>query len=165
MKCPECHRAELVNEIGVTEYGEAKLPYTVVLQGVPVQRCPACGEMLASIPDPEGLHEVLCRHIVRVNRALLPGEIRFLRRFLDRSAEDMAALMGVDAKTLSRWENGKQKMGTVAERLIRVIAANHLRIKDRAFPEKLFPELRDEVVAQPDPVRLAQADRGWQEAA
>ena len=165
MRCPACSQADVVNELGVTEYPEARLPYPVVLQGVPIQRCPACGDVSVSIPDPEGLHEVLCRHIVTVNRALLPGEIRFLRRFLDRDAGAMAALMGVDAKTLSRWENGKQKMGAVAERLLRVIVANHLRVKDRGFPEKLFPALRDEVVARPEALTLTQAERGWREAA
>jgi putative zinc finger/helix-turn-helix YgiT family protein len=154
MKCPECGKAELVRGASVVEYHEARLPYSVILQGVPIQRCPDCGEELVSIPDPGGLHEVLCRHIITANRALLPGELRFLRRFLDRSSGAMAALIGVDAKTMSRWENGKQKMGAVAERLLRVIVANHLHWRDRLFADRLFPELRDEVVMQPEALTL-----------
>lgn len=165
MKCHACGNAEVVSEVGVHEYVEARLPYPVVLSAIPVLRCPACGEESVTIPDPEGLHEILCLHIVMANRALLPGEIRFLRRYLDKSADAMAALMGVDAKTLSRWENGRQKMGAVAERLIRVIVGNHLRLANKASPETIFPALRSDMVSQPNAVTLTPAGRHWREAA
>ena len=87
-----------------------------MLANVPVRECPACGEKALAIPDAEGLHRALCQRVVRANRALLGQEVRFLRKYLGWSAEYLAAVMGVDPKTLSRWENGRQKIGPMADR-------------------------------------------------
>lgn len=163
MKCYQCGQAELQQERGVHEYDLAGLPYPVILVGVPIERCPACGEEAVTIPDPEGLHRLLAVTIVEADRPLLGGEIRFLRKLLDKSAEDMASLMGVDAKTLSRWENGRQKMGRVAERLLRLLLHQKLVPDAATFAEELFPQLHEEGEARP--VTFRASDSGWKQAA
>lgn len=164
-KCYKCRKAEMVKETGIFEYEQVNLPYPVLLVGVPIRRCPACDEQVVKIPDPEGLHRALCLHIVEANRPLHGQEIRLLRKHLDRSAEQLAALLGVDAKTLSRWENGKQKVGPVAERLLRLVVRQHLSPDAGAYSDDLFPRLEHKPGMKPAPLRLTTSSTGWNLAA
>jgi putative zinc finger/helix-turn-helix YgiT family protein len=164
-KCYECGKADLVAGKGTVEYRQANLPYQVLLVGVPVRRCPSCSEESITVPDPEGLHRALAQHMVGVRRALFPKEIRFLRKYLDWSAEHLAAVMGIDPKTLSRWENGRQKLGPVAERLLRLVVFQRLEADARAFTEEVLPEVGQPAPSSPEPVRLASSRKGWREAA
>jgi len=163
MKCYKCKKGELQETLGVHNYDVARLPYPVVLVGVPVLRCLACDEEAVTIPDPEGLHHLLGQIIVAADRPLLPQEVRFLRKLLDKSAEDLGALMGVDVKTLSRWENGKQKMGTVAERLLRLLVHQRLAPEAANFAEEMFPHLHDD--GEATAVRFTSSSAGWRRAA
>ena len=163
MKCYQCGRAELRRETGVHEYEMSGLPYPVILIGVPIERCPACGEEAVTIPDPEGLHRLLALTIVEADRPILGGEIRFLRKLLDKSAENLASLMGIDVKTLSRWENGRQKMGPVAERLLRLLVHQKLVPAAATFAEEVFPQLPGKGEARP--VKFSASESGWKQAA
>lgn len=163
MKCYECGKAEMEGVRGVHNYEASLLPYPVILVGVPIERCPACGEEMVTISDAEGLHRLLALNIVEADRSILPQEIRFLRKLIDKSADDMADLMGVDAKTLSRWENGKQKVGTVAERLLRLLIHHKLAPEAATFAEDVFPRLHEEGEARP--VTFNASDGGWSQAA
>lgn len=163
MKCYKCGKADLQPEHGVHEYRASGLPYPVILVGVPIEKCPNCGEEVVTIADAEGLHRLLALNMVETDRPILPQEIRFLRKLLDKSAEDMGTLMGVDEKTLSRWENGKQKMGKVAERLLRLIVHQRLAPEAANFAEEVFPHLHEE--GEASPVRFTASDTGWRQAA
>ena len=163
-RCYACGKAEMTDIVGVHEYDLAALPYRVSLVGVPILRCPECGEEAVTIPDPEGLHAALSLHITEVERTLLPEEIRFLRRFLDLKADELADVMGVDVKTLSRWENGRQKMGKVAERLLRLIVHHRLRPRATGFPETVFPKLLDEGGVETFNLKLDSTGSGWRRA-
>ena len=101
--------------------------------------------------------------IVESDRLLLPQEVRFLRKLLDKSAEDMGMLMGVDAKTLSRWENGHQKMGKVAERLLRLLVHQRLAPEVSNFAEEMFPHLHEG--GEATAVRFTSSSAGWLQAA
>ena len=163
MKCYNCGRADFVKEDGIYDYRASGLPYPVVLVGVPLEKCPSCGEEVVTIPDPEGLHSRLGLLIVESNRPLLHQEIRFLRKLLDKSAEDMGKLMGVDEKTLSRWENGKQRVGKVAERLLRLMVHQKLAPEAANFAEDLFPTLHE--TGEPAPMKVTSSTTGWSQAA
>ncbi len=163
MTCNKCGKAESRAEVGVHEYKAAGLPYAVVLVGVPVERCPACGEEVVTIPDPEGLHRLPALNMVEMERPLLPQEVRFLRKVLDKSAEHMGTLMGVDAKTLSRWENGRQRMGKVAERLLRLMVHQRLAPEAANFAEEMLPHLHED--GEATAVRFTTSSAGWRQAA
>lgn len=163
MKCYKCGKAEFREEHGVHEYRTSGLPYSVILVGVRMETCPACGEQVVTIPDPEGLHRLLALSIVETDRPLIPQEIRFLRKVLDKSAEEIGALMGVDEKTLSRWENGKQRMGKVAERLLRLMVHQRLAPEATGFVDEVFPNLHDE--GEAGPVKFTTSSSGWSQAA
>jgi len=111
------------------------------------------------------LHRALCLHIVRVNRALLGQEVRFLRKYLAWSAEHLSAMMGVDPKTLSRWENGRQKLGPVAERFLRILVLQKLEEDAKGFADQVLPTLGHEPAGMAESLHMATSRNGWREAA
>jgi len=163
--CYKCGKADFIEGTGTVDYPQANLPYQVLLVGVPVRRCPACGEESVTVPDAEGLHRALSHLIVNSSRSLLPQEIRFLRKYLDWSAERLGAIMGVDPKTLSRWENGRQKIGDTAERLLRLLVLQQISADVAMFTEQVLLHLRQEAAPWLPPLRLAVSGAGWKQAA
>lgn len=103
------------------DYSASGLP--VVLDGVAVYRCTECGEHEVSLPRVEELHRVIARGVIRKPTRLGPPEIKFLRKWLGHSGEDLAELMGVTPEQVSRWENGKRDMGAPADCLLRILVA------------------------------------------
>jgi transcriptional regulator with XRE-family HTH domain len=49
-------------------------------------------------------------------------EVRFLRKYLRKTAAEMAQLLHVDKTTVSKWENEDDPIGEQSDRLLRVIA-------------------------------------------
>ncbi|MBI4703207.1 MAG: helix-turn-helix domain-containing protein [Deltaproteobacteria bacterium] len=168
MKCYRCQKATMKPGRGMERYEEAAgLPYPVLLANVPVLRCASCGEEAVSIPDAEALHRAIARYIVASRRPLFAGEIRFLRKLLGWTAAELGREMGLDEKTISRWENRKKAMGTVADRLLRMIVRD--RALDRGEPDlvgAVFPDiLRERRPPEREPVRLRATRRGWRQTA
>ena len=122
-KCYVCGNALEVIKDKPYEYTECGLP--VLLLGITQYRCGSCGEEYAAIPAPEKLHKLFGLEICRSRKALLlPEEIRFLRKELGLKAKDLAASLGVEDATVSRWENGKQQIGQGSDRLLRAVYLN-----------------------------------------
>lgn len=101
-------------------YTASGLPH-VTLQHVEVSRCPACGETEVAIPHIEALHRAIANVLVRKPARLAPEEIRYLRKYLGWSGVDFAAHMGVRPETVSRWEQSKDPIGPIADRLLRLL--------------------------------------------
>jgi transcriptional regulator with XRE-family HTH domain len=97
--------------------------------------------------------------------ALLAPEVRFLRKSLGWSAEHLSAMMGVDPKTLSRWENGRQKVGPVAERFLRMLVLQKLEEDAKGFADQVLPTLGHEPAPKDEPLHMARSRNGWREAA
>ena len=79
-----------------------------------------------SIEDVKGLHRAISEDIIS-HRAHLSGqEVRFLRKEMDLSQGGIAAMLGVDAQTVARWEKGTSEVPGPADRLIRVLYREHI---------------------------------------
>lgn len=139
MKCPECGSK-------MNENVEKNFHYTmsglsrVYLDGVIVQECQNkdCGEEIVTIPNQVELHNLLANMIAKQEHRLVGEEIRFLRTHLGLSGQDFSRLIGVDHATVSRWENGKSAMSSVAERLLRImILANKEPVSDYTLMDKM----------------------------
>lgn len=137
-------------------YTASGLPY-VTLKGVEVRRCPRCGEHEVIIPRIEQLHHCIALTVVSKKSRLTPAEMKFLRKHLGWSGADFARHMGVAPETVSRWENGREPMGGVADRLLRLMVVT--QAPNREYAIDALAELEDEA----SPVRIkASADRqGW----
>lgn len=119
MKCPNC-RVEMVTRNGNYLYTESGLHH-ITLHNVEIRNCKKCGEQTVSIPKIEELHRVIAFAIIKKKDRLTANEIRYLRKYLGWSGKDFAEHMGVTPETVSRWETGKESMGPVADRLLRLI--------------------------------------------
>jgi putative zinc finger/helix-turn-helix YgiT family protein len=156
----------MTDEAKCTECGEAMVstredrPYSklpgVLLRGVEVLRCPKCGESEVVIPKPNQLGDLLARHLIEKRDRLVGAEIRFLRVHLGLPSAELARRMGVSPETVSRWENGKDTMGPVADRLLRLMVAGDMS-------REALAEIGDD----PKPLNLIvrASGAGWKEAA
>ncbi|MDD5310087.1 MAG: helix-turn-helix domain-containing protein [Deltaproteobacteria bacterium] len=155
MKCLTCGKAMTTARENYN-YSACGLPH-VTLKGVEVRRCGICGEHEVVIPRIEDLHQVIAMAVVAKKSRLMPAEVKFLRKHLGWSGADFARHMGVAAETVSRWENGREPMGAVADRLLRLLIAT--KSPDRDYAIDTLAELADE--AAPAHLRLAAGRKGW----
>lgn len=108
------------------DYVYAGLP-GVVLVDLEHYRCPACGEEEVSIPDVEGLQSALARWLAEQPARLTGAQVRFLRKVMGWSGRAFALLISVTPETVSRWENEKEPIGVIAERLLRVLVTQKIQ--------------------------------------
>lgn len=155
MKCMQCG-SPMKTARENFRYGQSGLPVTLL--GVAVTRCRKCGEFEVAIPRIEQLHRVIAMAIIGKRARLTPAEIRFLRKFLGWAGTDFARHMGVTAGAVSRWENDREPMGPVADRLLRLVVAHATAGAD--YPVGRLAEVAERAAA---PLRLGmQSDaKGW----
>ena len=139
-------------------YAASGLPH-VTLEGVEVRRCAACGEHEVVIPNIEQLHQAIANAVISKKARLASAEVRFLRKHMGWSGAEFARHMGVQPETVSRWENGREPLGTVADRLLRLMVVTKAPRRDYSLDG--LAALTDEVA--PARVRLSADDTGkWQ---
>ena len=99
-------------------------PFNVVVQDAVVEeRCAGCGTKKGiMIPNLQGLVAA-----VAMTRALEPthltgGEIRFLRKSVGWKAKDLAKQLNVSPSHISRCETGKEPLGAIREKYLRLYA-------------------------------------------
>jgi putative zinc finger/helix-turn-helix YgiT family protein len=137
-------------------YAASGLPY-VTLKGVEVRRCSKCGEHEVVIPKIEQLHQTIAMAVVSKKSRLMPAEVRFLRKHLGWSGADFARHMGVAPETVSRWENGREPMGGVADRLVRLMVVT--QAPKGGYAIDTLADLEDE--ASPARVKVSADHQGW----
>ncbi|RWX50537.1 putative zinc finger/helix-turn-helix protein, YgiT family [Candidatus Electrothrix marina] len=119
-KCYMCGNSLEVIRDKPYEYTESGL--NVLLLGITQYRCGSCEEEYAAIPAPEKLHKIIGLEICRNRKALLlPEEIKFLRKEMNLKSKELASSLGVDESTVSRWENGRKRVGEGSDRLLRTL--------------------------------------------
>ena len=94
MKCAECG-GKLKASRTTHRYVESGLP-NVMLHGVEVRKCQACGAEEVAIPHVAGLHRCIAAILVARKSALAAAELRFLRQFLGHSSKDFAKTLVVN---------------------------------------------------------------------
>jgi len=120
------------------------VPYSslpgAVLVGVPVSRCPNCGDYEVAIPAIDELNRVLAQTVIRKTARLSGAEMRFLRSYLGYSGADFAKLIGSDPATVSRWEGDKQPIGHHTDLLLRAMVALDKRVD--VYPIATFADVK-----------------------
>ena len=159
-KCRSCRQGELVITRKNHRYVESGLS-NVVLQDVEVRECPACGVQQVMIPRIEELFRVLALALVRKHERLAGEEVRFLRKHMGWSGVDFAARMGVTPETVSRWENERDPLSPLADRLLRMMVVRDRPVEDYGVDElaKIDEEKRSAGLL----IRLKADREGWHE--
>lgn len=156
MNCVECGTRMRTRKQSY-RYAASGLP-GVVLEGVEVRRCRACGIEEVAIPRIEQLHRVIAESIVRKPARLAGVEIRYLRKHLGWSTRDFAMRMGAARETVSRWEGGRTPIGPQADRLLRLLVVNEQPVAD--YSSDSLTEIGT-AEHTPIQVRLARDRSGW----
>jgi putative zinc finger/helix-turn-helix YgiT family protein len=160
-KCPEC-RGEMTATREDYRYDESGLA-NVVLAGIEVRHCIACGERMPVIPSIEGLHRAIARSIVEQATRLSGEQVRFLRTYLGWRAVDFAKVMGISKECVSRWENDHENVGGTADRALRLLVLTQKPVSDYT-PERfatILESIRDERAS--GAMRLERQPGGWAE--
>lgn len=155
MKCDACGEP-MTSARENYSYTASGLPY-VTLVGVEIRRCKACGEHEVVIPKIEQLHRAIAVAVVGKRPRLTAPEVRFLRKYLGWSGADFAKHMGVTAESVSRWENEREQMSPVADRLLRLMVMTRAPVSD--YDLDALAALEDE--ASPVRLRVEPAKGGW----
>jgi DNA-binding transcriptional regulator YiaG len=100
-------------------YKECGLP-SVFLEDITVHRC-ECGAVAPEILGISFLHRHIGLDLIQKETLLSGEEIRYLRKLSGLNQGHLARVMDVAPETISRWENGKQRIGTQSDRQIRLI--------------------------------------------
>jgi transcriptional regulator with XRE-family HTH domain len=83
--------------------------------------------------------------------------VRYLRKYLGWSGADFAKRMGVTPESVSRWENDREQMSAVADRLLRLMVATKAPVT--AYPLDSLADLEDE--SAPVRLRVESAKGAW----
>ena len=160
MKCVQCDETMRTKVDDLYHYVSSGLS-NVWLEGVEVSTCPNCGETEAAIPRIEHLHKPIATEIVEQTTRLTGEEVRFLRKYLGLSGGDFSRRIDVTPTQLSRWERGHEKMSRMAERLLRLMVATELPVKN--YSTELFDRIEEGRRSEKRVIK--ETPRGWSVAA
>jgi putative zinc finger/helix-turn-helix YgiT family protein len=91
------------------------------VEGVELLKCKKCGTTEPVFDSLLPMQRAIAAAVVRKPTRLAAQEVKFLRTHLGRSAKDLAGILGVTPASVSRWENGKEPIGVVPDRLLRTV--------------------------------------------
>lgn len=90
------------------------------------------------IKDVESLHRALAIMLVNERPHLTGPEVRFIRRYLEKTQAELASLLGVEEQSVRRWER-LARVPKPADRALRLLFLNTLRDQPKCVPD--FEEL------------------------
>ena len=149
MSVPTTHRRTGCGEIITPEsrnYRYAKSGLSnVVLQGIEVAECTKCGNSDVIIPGMAKIHRAIAQALANSPARLTGEQLRFFRKHLGLSGDELGRYLHTDRTKISKWENGEDQIGPATDRLIRLLAASldsELRPGVSAVAEHL-PQISD----------------------
>jgi putative zinc finger/helix-turn-helix YgiT family protein len=160
-KCRSSGKAALTSNAENYLYTESGLP-NVVLLGIEVRRCPSCGHHELVLPRVIELHRTIAHAVIHKRARLSGAEVRYLRKYMGWSGSEFARHMGVDPSTVSCWENDKDPIGSIADRLVRLMVVHHAPVEDYSLEDLTRIENERKPSIE---VRLSAKAKGWEVAA
>lgn len=104
-------------------------PYDLKGMGIPAvvvnmerAHCKKCGNVDPIIAHFDDLMRTVALAVVCSPSRLRGHEVRFLRKYMGKTAEEFGRLLKVDKTTISKWENDHDRVGDQSDRLIRLTA-------------------------------------------
>lgn len=119
--CTNCGRPVTLERRNY-RYTESGLS-NIILQGVEVADCPACGHSNVTIPHLAKIHRAIALALANSPVRLTGAQLRFLRKHLGYSGEELAKYLHTDKTKISKWEREEDAIGPSSDRLIRLLVA------------------------------------------
>jgi DNA-binding transcriptional regulator YiaG len=92
-----------------------------VVTNMKKSECMQCGNVDPVIAHLDDLMRTVALAIVCSPASLRGADVRFLRKYIGKTAEEFGKLLNVDKTTVSKWENERDPVGDQSDRLIRVV--------------------------------------------
>ena len=143
-ECTNCGK-QITPERRNYRYAESGLSM-VILQGIEVADCPKCGNSDVIIPRMSRIHHAIAQALVNSPVRLTGEQLRYLRKHLGMSGDQLGRYLHTDRTKVSKWERGEDRIGPATDRLVRLLAAaldSKLRPAVSAVAEHL-PQISDE---------------------
>jgi transcriptional regulator with XRE-family HTH domain len=86
------------------------------------------GEETVSIANLPGLHRTISFALIKLPRGLNGKELRFIRTEMGLTQAELALLVHKDGQTVGRWERNEHPIGETEEMIIRLAAAEKLKL-------------------------------------
>jgi transcriptional regulator with XRE-family HTH domain len=130
-----CHCGGKLNKQRLAKYVDKRLGLPGVsitlFNAVVMEKCALCEEVAGvTISNLEGLVATVALTRVKHPARLNGGEILFLRKAMEITGKELAAKLGVNEQTMSRWINDQDPIGGQSEKALRRLVGDEL--KDRA---------------------------------
>ena len=93
------------------------------LTGADGQVCNQCGEVMLAGETLDKAMEALVVVLAVQDGALSAGEVRYLRKALEMTQEQLAERLGLHRTTVARWESAEVAIGQAESMAIRALAA------------------------------------------
>jgi len=100
-------------------YTECGLDYVYLVDGFEVIKT-AYGPAVR-VANAGKLDRAIALAVVRHQKRLTGREVRFLRRLLDMTQQELGGALGKDAQTVARWEKGKTELPPTEDIAVRQI--------------------------------------------
>jgi DNA-binding transcriptional regulator YiaG len=114
----------------------------VYLDGIDLLACDSCGDESPIIPRILEVHAAIGRAVALQQAPLRGDDVRFLRKRLGLRARVWAGILKVSVETLSRWENGEQKIGPQSDALFRLMYVRICEEREgRLFPGEVVEQI------------------------
>jgi transcriptional regulator with XRE-family HTH domain len=86
------------------------------------------GEECVTIPRINKLHEAIAMSILKRHGGMTGAELKFLRTLMGMTQAELGRIVNRDAQTIGRWERGEFENDPNAETIIRLVAAECLKV-------------------------------------
>jgi len=114
-----------------------------------------------SIDHVDALHQAIALHLVTRRKTLKPKEIRFLRKQLELTQDELGMKLGTTGQTVARYEKGESEIPGPVDKMMRVIYVLHQAPpKLRAALEKAL-EAPHQDAPQHQEAAFANEDEHW----
>jgi len=138
--CTNCGKAASIvrGDFDLTPFG-----VPVLLKGWELIECAECGHADPIIPDMDTVMMLAACRLISKSSLLSGREVRFLRKYVGKSAREFSALLHVDHTHLSKIENDNVD-GAQLDKYLRLLVINlaDLKIALKAFLDVL-PTIED----------------------
>jgi putative transcriptional regulator len=114
-----------------------------------------------AIDDVEGLHRAIALHLVGCKKRLSGSEFRFLRKELELSQLQLAAVLGNDAQSVALWE----KTGRVPKWADLMLRALYREVVEGKAGIVELVERLNKIAGEPAVLTFSDTKSGWKAAA
>jgi DNA-binding transcriptional regulator YiaG len=84
-----------------------------------------------SVEGTEDLHKAIGLYLIRNRKVLGPKDIRFLRKNMKFTQDDLAESLGVTSQTVARYEKGQTEVPGPVDKLLRILYGLYLLPEDK----------------------------------